>query len=154
MICNTFETIIHTDNCGNHFCVVKPVSWIIVQINTLPQTDANKILTRLMYTEAHRKAAVLYDTHYSDVIMGLMEFQITSLMIVYSAICSSPDQRKSSTSLAFVWWIHWWPVNSLHKWPVMWKMFHLIKPSHYPNQCWVIVNWTLRNKLQWNFNHW
>ena len=21
-----------------------------------------------------------------------------------------------------------------------------------PNRCWVIVNWTLRNKIQWNFN--
>ena len=26
-------------------------------------------------------------------------------------------------------------------------------PSHYLNQCWVIANWTLSNKLQWNFNH-
>ena len=25
-------------------------------------------------------------------------------------------------------------------------------PNHYLNQCWVIVNWTLMNKLQWNFN--
>ena len=25
-------------------------------------------------------------------------------------------------------------------------------PSHYLNQCWVIVKWPLRNKLQWNFN--
>ena len=25
-------------------------------------------------------------------------------------------------------------------------------PSHYLNQCWNIVNWTLRNKLQWTFN--
>ena len=25
-------------------------------------------------------------------------------------------------------------------------------PSHYLNQCWIIVNWTLRNKLLWNFN--
>ena len=25
-------------------------------------------------------------------------------------------------------------------------------PSHYLNQCWNIVNWTLRNKLQWNLN--
>ena len=25
-------------------------------------------------------------------------------------------------------------------------------PSHYLNQCGNIVNWTLRNKLQWNFN--
>ena len=23
---------------------------------------------------------------------------------------------------------------------------------HYLNQCWNIVNWTFRNKLQWNFN--
>ena len=25
-------------------------------------------------------------------------------------------------------------------------------PSHYLNQCWNIVNWTLRNKLKWNLN--
>ena len=25
-------------------------------------------------------------------------------------------------------------------------------PSNYLNQCWVIVNWILGNKLQWNFN--
>ena len=25
-------------------------------------------------------------------------------------------------------------------------------PSHYVNHRWVIVNWTLRNKLQWKFN--
>ena len=25
-------------------------------------------------------------------------------------------------------------------------------PSHYLNQCWNIINWTLGNKLQWNFN--
>ena len=24
--------------------------------------------------------------------------------------------------------------------------------SHYPNQRWDVINWTLRNKLQWNFN--
>ena len=28
----------------------------------------------------------------------------------------------------------------------------LVAPSHYLNQCWNIVNWTLRNKLQWNLN--
>ena len=25
-------------------------------------------------------------------------------------------------------------------------------PSHYLKQCWNIINWTLRNKCQWNFN--
>ena len=27
-----------------------------------------------------------------------------------------------------------------------------LAPSHYLNQCLPIVNWTLRNKLKWNFN--
>ena len=64
-------------------------------------------------------------THCKDVIMGMIASQITSLMIVYSTIYSGADQRKhqSSTSLAFVMGIHWWPVNSPHKWPVRRKMF-------------------------------
>ena len=27
-----------------------------------------------------------------------------------------------------------------------------LSPSRYLNQCWNIVNWTLKNKLQWNLN--
>ena len=63
--------------------------------------------------------------HYSDVIMGVMASQITSLTIVYSTVYSGTDQRKhqSSTSLAFVRGIHRWPLNSPHKWPVTRKMF-------------------------------
>ena len=66
-----------------------------------------------------------YADHYSDVIMGTMASQITRLMIVYSTVYSAADQSKyqSSASLAFVWGIHWWPVNSLHKRPVTRKMF-------------------------------
>ena len=43
----------------------------------------------------------------------------------YSTVYSDSDQRKhqSSASLAFVWGIHRWPVNSPHKWPVTRKMF-------------------------------
>ena len=37
---------------------------------------------------------------------------------------------------------HWFRL-----WLVAWSA-----PSHYLNQLWNIVNWTLRNKLQWNFN--
>ena len=36
--------------------------------------------------------------------------------------------------------------HRFRKWIVAWTA-----PSHYLNQCWNIVNWTLRNKLQWNF---
>ena len=65
------------------------------------------------------------DIHYCEVIMGVMASQITSIMIVYSTIHLSADQRKhqTSASLAFERGIHWWPVNSPHKWPVTRKMF-------------------------------
>ena len=63
--------------------------------------------------------------HYCDVIMGAMASQITSLTIVYSIVHSGADQRKhqSSASLAFVWGIHRWPMNSPHKGPITQKMF-------------------------------
>ena len=56
--------------------------------------------------------------HYSDVIVSMMASQITSLTIVYST-----RKHQSSTSLAFVWGIRRWPVNSPHKGPVTRKMF-------------------------------
>ena len=51
--------------------------------------------------------------HNSDVIMGMMASQITSLVIVYSTVYSGANGRKhqSSASLAFVRGIHRWPVN-------------------------------------------
>ena len=63
--------------------------------------------------------------HYSDVIIGTMASQITSLMIVYSTGYSGADQRKhqSSPSLAFVRGIYGWPVDSPHIGPVTRKMF-------------------------------
>ena len=63
--------------------------------------------------------------HYNDVIMSAMASQITSRTIIYSTVYSAADQRKhqSSASLAFVWGIHRWPVNSPHKVPVTRKMF-------------------------------
>ena len=57
--------------------------------------------------------------------MSTMVSQITSLTIVYSSVYSGADQRKhqSSASLAFVWGIHRWPVNSPHKGPVTRNFF-------------------------------
>ena len=64
-------------------------------------------------------------SHYNDVLMSVMASQITSVSLVYLAVCSGSDQRKhqSSASLAFVRGIHRWPVNSPHKGPVTRKMF-------------------------------
>ena len=63
--------------------------------------------------------------HYNDVIMSGMVSQITRISIVCSAVGSGADQRKHQNfaSLAYVWEIHRWPVNSSHKRPVIWKMF-------------------------------
>ena len=63
--------------------------------------------------------------YHSDVVMGTMASQVTSLTIVCSTVYSGADQRKhqSSTSLAFMRGIHRWPVNSPHKGPVPRKMF-------------------------------
>ena len=134
--------------------------------------------------------------HYTDVIMGAMAFQITSLTIVYSTVYSGADEIKheSPASLAFVWGIHRWPVNSPHKWPVTRKMFPfddvfmssrwhgeywvncgpsdaiwrqrsestmvhidqvmawcLTAPSHYLQQCWLIITEVLWSSPEGNF---
>ena len=71
------------------------------------------------------RTTYLIADHYSDVTMGAMAFQISSLPIVYLTVYSGADQRKhqSSAPLAFARGIHWWLMNSPHKWPVTRKMF-------------------------------
>ena len=68
---------------------------------------------------------ICISAHYSDVIMGTIASQITSLAVVYSTIYSDGDQRKhqSSASLAFLRGIHRRPVNSPQKVPVTRKKF-------------------------------
>ena len=46
--------------------------------------------------------------------------------------------HKCVSGLGQHWFRQWLVANSM--------------PSHYLNQCWAIINWTLREKLQWNFN--
>ena len=82
--------------------------------------------------------------HYSAVIMSTITSQITIVSSVWSTVCSGPDQRKhqSSASLAFVRDIHWWPVNSPHKWPVTRKMSpfdNIIMEVHY-FLCYMIIH--------------
>ena len=44
--------------------------------------------------------------------MSTKAFLITDVSIVYLTVCSGADQGG----------IHWWPANSLHKWPVTRKI--------------------------------
>ena len=87
--------------------------------------------------------------HYIDVMMVRMASQITSLMTIYSTVYSGVDQRKhqSSTSLAFVWGIHCWSVNFLHKLPVTRKMFPFDDIiMHFPDD---IFKWIFLNGIVW-----
>ena len=93
---------------------------------TLPYGIPNltDITIHLEFVTHEKHITLLTVYHYSDVIMGAMAFQITSLAFVYSSVYSGVDQRKhqSSASLAFVRGIPRWPGNSPHKSPVNRKM--------------------------------
>ena len=80
------------------------------------------IIIMINNTEFER---LVCNTNNSDIIMGSMASQITSLTIVSSTVCSGVNQRKqqSSASLAFMRGIHRWSVNSPHKWPATRKIF-------------------------------
>ena len=91
--------------------------------------------------------------------MGAMASQISSLMTLYSTVYSGTDQRQhqSSASLAFVWGIHRWLLNSPHKWQVTRKMFpfddiiminHVIIPGMYCNTALYSVGYLLLSQ-QW-----
>ena len=69
--------------------------------------------------------------------MDSIASQITNLTTVCSTVYSGADQRKhqSSASLAFVWGIQRWPVNSPHKWPVTRKMFPFDDVIMIPQIC-------------------
>ena len=110
-------------------------------------------------TYSKNMAAHYTGDQYNDVIMGAMAFQITSLTIVYSNVYSGADQRKhqSSALLAFVRWIHRWPVNSPHKWPVTREILHLMTSSWCPRSSTdgrqFIPNWRV-NWYKYNLRWW
>ena len=86
-------------------------------------------------------------SHYCDVRMGAVAYQITSLTIVYSIVYSDADQRKhqSSASLAFVPRDRWIPRTNgqLHG-----KCFHLMTSS-------CVISSSLRaGLLAWEVNSW
>ena len=120
---------------GSHFapekmlwasqCYLYPPGLLLLIPGQSYNCSSEATLTIVGSIKSNRNWWYVPTNHYSDVIMGTMASQITSLTIVYSTVCSGEDQRKhqSSASLGFVRGIHRWPVNFPHKWPVTQKMF-------------------------------
>ena len=110
--------MLHNFFITQHFLVTTPLVQTHLQ-NTL------RVMSDFFVLSCRLQTANFAHVHYSDVIMGAMASQITSLTIIYSTVYSGADKKnhQSSASLAFVRGIHRWPVNSPHKGPVTWKMF-------------------------------
>ena len=86
-------------------------------------SSALLLLMSLRHQESEHQQTMRWPSyHYSDVIMGEMATQITSLTIVNPTVYSGAGQRKHRT-LAFVRGIYRRPVNSPHRWSITRKMF-------------------------------
>ena len=79
---------------------------------------------------------------------------ISHYMNYFTASLQRPNDRQTTFTGLFnslkpsdAYMRHWNKHHWFKKWLVAWTA-----PRHYLNQCWNIVNWTLRNKFQWNFN--
>ena len=96
-----------------------PLQWLVVVVVLL--------FTLALVIQAHQVESTarldflwkVQVRHHTNVIMGTVASQITSLTIVYSTVYSGAYQRKhqNSASLAFV------RPQLAHKWPVTRKMF-------------------------------
>ena len=101
-----------------------------LQINNIPEIvqimawcrPSDKLLSEKMMVSLLTHMCGLSELY---CIPNKMQKVAESITIFYSTVCSGADQRKhqSSASLAFLRGIHWWLVNSPHKWPVTLKMF-------------------------------
>ena len=80
--------------------------------------------------------------------LNLREAKICLALLLH-CLCKVPGINLELTHLPLV--LHIYISESGQHWYRQWFVAYL-SPSHYLNQCWVIANWTLRNKLQWNFN--
>ena len=77
-------------------------------------TQRHSVLLECCLDYERVSARVTTRDYYTDVIMNMMAYLITSVSIVCSTVCSGTDQRKhqSSASRAFGTGIHWWPIDS------------------------------------------
>ena len=112
----TYPMIVLESQIVNMSALVQIMAWRRFGDKPIPEQMLRPLTPYVVTSPQCVKTAI----HYSDVKMGAMASQITSLTIVYSTVYSGADQRKhhSSASMAFVRGIHRSPVNSPHKWPV------------------------------------
>ena len=85
------------------------------------------LLLSMNWINGKQNNSLLWHTHYSDVIMGAMASQITSLTIVHTSVSPGADQRKHR---------HWPLIGEFtdHRW-IRGKCFHLMTSSCFCCLC-------------------
>ena len=110
----------------------------------------------IIWTSAGILLTGLLGTNFSEIIIGIQTFSFQTMHLKMSSakwrpfcpglnVLTHQPHTPSPTSkvpiiCASASGKHWF----------RWYFVAYSAPSHYLNQCWIIVNWTLRNKLQWN----
>ena len=124
----------------------------------LPFTTASEAMAWIVLDAWHR-----HHTHYCDVIMGALAFQITSFMAVYSTVYADVDQRKYESSVwnssvtgefptqrasnaenVSIWWHH-------HEWRVLIMLINsvLLKQSNNVSKSFLYVSDTCQPIHNW-----
>ena len=144
--------------------IISPQSLSIVLTNPsypLPSTD----LAHQYYNDIPTRVRLQYITESMHIILFQWYGYNTWHKLTKNYKCI-PNITKMHQNRAFISWdilnfpefvnslrpsdaymCRWTRLHWFRSWLVAW-----MTPSHYLNQCWSIVNWTLRNKRQWNFN--
>ena len=116
-------------------CLTSPIFtlwYVCLEVICMPQgavTDTCRSTQQPKgYMLSVRKKVVLHpETEHNDSLSSWEIWEEIWCSPASSTVCldTNTNKHQSSASLAFVWGIHWWPVNSPHKGPVTRKMFPL-----------------------------
>ena len=120
-ICNTGNLLIHSSGI---ICLSMLFIFMIFTFSVF-SCDQAALIKKGSFGALFFFIRQIQGHHYSDIIMSSMASQIAGVSIVCSTVGFGTNQRKhqSSASLAFVWGIQQWPLNSPHKGPVTRKRF-------------------------------
>ena len=136
--CNTF---LHGENCYNFtsdnfelncFYISSPIPPIKLQL--CKSIFCTKFPIRISRTRSK---------------FGTVQNGVNNSILNELHLCDTPVFVRALT--------HWGRVTHIcaskpyHHWVRHW-LVAWTAPSHYLNECWYIVNWTLRKKCQWNIN--
>ena len=78
-------------------------------------------------------------------------FVLFCVVNVFAGVSTVKCLNSSPPRAEYIIYIYICVDESGEHWFRLWLVAYSA-PSHYLNQCWVIVNWALRNRLQWKFN--